>query len=104
MACADHHRGKVLAYVVGTRLDTQFLKLRALLAPFGITQYYIDKTGIYQWHLPREQHAGEANEAEDRAHAPHVTDPPQTPRLQDTVFFLLMCDARLTHWIIYELP
>jgi insertion element IS1 protein InsB len=38
----DHHTGRVLAYVVGTRKDAQFLKLRALLAPFGIPRYYTD--------------------------------------------------------------
>jgi len=34
----DHHSGRVLAYVVGTRKDAVFLKLQALLAPFGITR------------------------------------------------------------------
>jgi insertion element IS1 protein InsB len=52
----DHHTGKVLAYVVGTRKDTEFLKLNALLAPFGITRYYTDKAGVYQRHLPPAQH------------------------------------------------
>jgi insertion element IS1 protein InsB len=52
----DHHTGKVLAYVVGTRKDAVFLKLKALLAPFGITRYYTDKAGVYQRHLPPEQH------------------------------------------------
>ena len=33
-----------------------FLKLRALLAPFGITRYYTDKAGVYRRHLPPEQH------------------------------------------------
>jgi insertion element IS1 protein InsB len=36
----DHHTGKVLAYVFGRRQDTVFLQLKALLEPFGITQYY----------------------------------------------------------------
>ena len=54
----DHHTGRVLAYVVGTRKDATFLKLRALLAPFGITRYYTDKAGVYQRHLPPEQHTG----------------------------------------------
>ena len=36
----DHHTGKVLAYVFGRRKDTVFLKLKALLEPFGITKYY----------------------------------------------------------------
>ena len=52
----DHQTGSVLAYVVGTRKDTVFLKLKALLAPFGITRYYTDKVGVYQRHLPPEQH------------------------------------------------
>jgi insertion element IS1 protein InsB len=33
-----------------------FLKLKALLAPLGITHYYTDKAGVYQRHLPPEQH------------------------------------------------
>jgi hypothetical protein len=34
----DHHTGRVLAYVVGARKDAMFLKLKTLLAPFGITR------------------------------------------------------------------
>jgi insertion element IS1 protein InsB len=52
----DHHTGTVLAYVVGTRQDTMFLKLHALLAPFGITHYYTDRASVYWRHLPPEQH------------------------------------------------
>jgi insertion element IS1 protein InsB len=52
----DHHTGRVLAYVVGTRKDAVFLKLKTLLAPLGITHYYTDKAGIYRRHLPPEQH------------------------------------------------
>jgi insertion element IS1 protein InsB len=52
----DHRTGRVLAYVIGTRKDAEFLKLRALLAPFCITRYYTDKAGVYQRHLPPEQH------------------------------------------------
>jgi insertion element IS1 protein InsB len=48
----DHQTGRVLAYVVGTRKDTEFLKLRALLVPFNITRYYTDKAGVYRRHLP----------------------------------------------------
>jgi len=53
----DHHTGRVLAYVVGTRKDVVFLKLQALLRPFGITRYYTDKAGVYRRHLPPAQHA-----------------------------------------------
>ena len=52
----DHHTGRVLAYVVGTRKDAVSLKLKALLAPFGITRYYTDKAGVYRRHLPPAQH------------------------------------------------
>jgi hypothetical protein len=38
----DHRSGKVLAYVFGRRKDEVFLKLRALLEPFGITRYYLE--------------------------------------------------------------
>jgi insertion element IS1 protein InsB len=34
----DHRSGKVLAYVFGRRQDEVFLKLKALLEPFGITR------------------------------------------------------------------
>ena len=52
----DHRTERVLAYVVSTRKDAEFLKLYTLLAPFGITRYYTDKAGVYQRHLPPEQH------------------------------------------------
>ena len=64
----DHHTGRVLAYVVGTRKDAVFLKLKALLAPFGITRYYTDKAGVYQRHLPPDAaHGRKADDAKDRA-------------------------------------
>ena len=52
----DHRTGRVLAYVVGSRKDATFLKLKALLAPLGITRYYTDKAGVYRRHLPSAQH------------------------------------------------
>ena len=44
----DHRTGKVLAYVFGRRQDDVFLKLKALLEPFGITKYYTDGWGAYE--------------------------------------------------------
>ena len=52
----DPRTGRVLAYVVGTRKDAVFLKLKALLVPFGIMHYYTDKAGVYRRHLPPTQH------------------------------------------------
>jgi insertion element IS1 protein InsB len=54
----DHRTGRILVYVVGTRKDAVFLKLKALLAPLGITHYYTDKASVYQRHLPPAQHTG----------------------------------------------
>ena len=36
----DHQSGTVLAYVFGRRKDTVFLRLKALLEPFGIVKFY----------------------------------------------------------------
>jgi insertion element IS1 protein InsB len=41
----DHGTGVVLAYVFGRLQDAVFLKLQALLAPFGLTHYYTDHWG-----------------------------------------------------------
>jgi insertion element IS1 protein InsB len=52
----DHHTGKVLAYVFGRRKDKVFLRLKALLEPFGITRYYTDGWGTYERHADAEHH------------------------------------------------
>jgi insertion element IS1 protein InsB len=52
----DHRTGQVLAYVFGRRKDEVFLKLKALLEPFGIRRYFTDGWGAYQRHLDPDQH------------------------------------------------
>ena len=52
----DHRTGVVLAYVFGRREDHAFLKLKALLVPFGITRFYTDGWGAYQRHLDPARH------------------------------------------------
>ena len=52
----DHRSGKVLAYVFGRRQDEVFLKLKALLEPFGITRYDTDYWGAYTRHLDLDEH------------------------------------------------
>jgi insertion element IS1 protein InsB len=47
----DHHTGQVVAYVFGRREDKVFLKLKALLAPFGITRFHTDGFGAYHRHI-----------------------------------------------------
>jgi len=52
----DHHTGAVLAYVFGRRTDEVFLRLKALLEPFGLTRFYTDHWGAYTRHLDPEVH------------------------------------------------
>jgi insertion element IS1 protein InsB len=51
-----HHTGAVLAYVFGTREDETFLRLKELLAPFGITHFYTDGWGAYRRHIDPDKH------------------------------------------------
>jgi len=53
----DHHTGAVLAYVFGRRTDEVFLRLKALLEPFGLTRFYTDHWGAYTRHLDPEVHS-----------------------------------------------
>lgn len=58
----DHATGKVLAYVFGSHEDVAFLELKALLEPFGITQFFTDGWGAYQRHLDEQAHiVGKSN-------------------------------------------
>ena len=52
----NHRTGEVLAYVFGRREDDAFLKLKALLVPFGIKRFYTDGWGAYKRHLARTRH------------------------------------------------
>jgi insertion element IS1 protein InsB len=47
----------VLAYVLGRRQDEVFLRLKALLEPFGLTHFYTDHWGAYTRHLDPEVHS-----------------------------------------------
>jgi len=53
----DHTTGAILAYVFGRRKDEVFLKLKALLEPFGLTRYYTDHWGAYTRHLDPDVHS-----------------------------------------------
>ena len=51
----DHKTGAILAFVLGRRQDRVFLKLKTLLKPFGITQFYTDNLKTYERHLDPEE-------------------------------------------------
>lgn len=58
----DHHSGEVLAYVLDAHGDEAFVKLKSLLEPFGIIQFYTDGWGAYERHLnPAEHTVGKRN-------------------------------------------
>lgn len=44
---SDHGTGKVLAYGCGRRQDEMFLRLKTLLAPFGIARFFTDGWEAY---------------------------------------------------------
>jgi insertion element IS1 protein InsB len=52
----DHQTGEILAYVLSDHKDQAFLQLKALLEPFGISQYYTDDWGAYDRHLAPALH------------------------------------------------
>jgi insertion element IS1 protein InsB len=85
----DHRSGKVLAYVLGRRQDEVFLKLKALLEPFGITRYYTDYWGAYARHLEAEEHQpGKRNTQQiERKHLTHI---PHPRKLRSNTFFLMV--------------
>jgi insertion element IS1 protein InsB len=58
----DHETGEILAYVLASHEDEAFVKLKALLEPFGISQFYTDGWGAYERHLhPAEHTVGKQN-------------------------------------------
>jgi insertion element IS1 protein InsB len=51
-----HLTGVVLAYALGSRADTVFVKLQKLLKPFGLVHFYTDAAGVYERYLPASAH------------------------------------------------
>lgn len=51
----DHNSGEILAYVLGTRQDQVFIKLKKLLKPFGISRFYTDGLKTYERKLPPQK-------------------------------------------------
>jgi insertion element IS1 protein InsB len=52
----DHDSGVVLAYVLAAHQDEPFIRLKALLEPFGIIQFYTEGWGAYERHLDPSLH------------------------------------------------
>jgi len=58
----DPQTGEILAYVLSNHQDSAVLELKALLEPFGITQFYTDGYGAYERHIgPAFHTVGKAN-------------------------------------------
>ena len=52
----EHDSGVVLADVLAEHQDEAFIRLKALLEPFGIMQFYTDGWGAYERHLDPSLH------------------------------------------------
>ena len=52
----ENQKGRIVAYTIGRRADRVLVKLKALLAPFGIRRFYTDGWGAYHRHLDPELH------------------------------------------------
>jgi insertion element IS1 protein InsB len=52
----DHHLGAILAYGLAPHEDEAFVKLKDLLEPFGVTQFYTDGWGAYERYLDPSEH------------------------------------------------
>ena len=95
----DHRSGKVLAYVFGRRQDEVFLKLKALLEPFGITRYYTDYWGAYTRHLDADAHQlGKRNT--QKIERKHLT---LRTRIKRLVRKTIGLDHRIGHFICSSL-
>ena len=79
----DHRTGEVLAYGLGTRKDDVFERLKALLEPFGIQQFYpmIGVPMSVIW--IKESIRLENTTPENRTQTPHLTNSDQTPGPQN---------------------
>lgn len=55
-AALDHQTGRIVAYTFGRGADRVWLKLKALLAPFGIRRFYTDGWGAYRRHLAPQRY------------------------------------------------
>ncbi len=93
----------MLAYVFGRRKDEVFLKLKELLEPFGIREYYTDGWQAYERHLPPESHeVGKRNTQKiERKHLRLRTRIKRLAR-KTICFSLVRANARRSDWAVYQ--
>ena len=84
----DHASEKVLAYVFWDHQDKVFLKLKALLEPFGLTRLYTDDWGAYERHLASEKPViGKRHTQKNRKETLDITDSNKTIGSENYWFF-----------------
>ena len=99
----DHQTGRILAYVFGRREDQALLKLKALLAPFGIRRFYTDGWGAYRRHLdPRPTCGRQAEDPTAGAETSHAAHADQTLSEKNHLLFQIRPDARDSHWAVHQ--
>ena len=78
------------------------MRLKALLTPFGISQFYTDGWGAYERHLdPAEHTVGKGNT--QTIERKHLTLRTRIKRLvrKTICFSRICCDARYRNWSVH---
>lgn len=98
----DHCTGEILAYVLGSRQDEVFLKLKKLLEPFGIKKFLTDGLKIYERHLSVEMREVSKYKMQ-RIERKHLTLRTKIKRLvrKTICFSRINSDARFGDWAIH---
>ena len=99
----DHATGKILAYVLGSRKDKAFIKLKTLLAPFGITRFYTDDWGAYERHLEPENHSvGKENTQKIERKKSDIKNTHQAIGSKNDMLFQKGLNARHYHRLVHQ--
>ncbi len=98
----DHCTGEILAYVLGSRPDEVFLKLKKLLEPFGIKKFYTDGLKTYERHLSVQMRQVSKYKMQ-RIERKHLTFRTRIKRLarKTICFSRIDSDARFGDWAIH---
>ena len=99
----DHATRKLLAYVFGDRKDEAFVRLKVLLAPFGITRFYTDDWGAYERHIESENHViGKENTK--KIERKNLTLRTRIIEISSKNYLLFQkdSDARYCDWLVYQ--
>ena len=97
----DHATGKLLAYVFGDRKEEAFVRLKVLLASFGITRFYTDDWGAYERPIEPENHIiGKENT--QKIERKNLTNTHQAIGSENDMLFQKDSDVRHCDWLVHQ--